>query len=60
MTQSALDGIPGLGPTRKARLVKEFGGVKAVKQATESELAAFTWLPNDVAANVFAHLHAAR
>ena len=60
MTQSALDGIPGLGPTRKARLVKELGGVRAVKLATESELTALTWLPNDVAANVFAHLHTAR
>ena len=27
MTKSVLDGIPGLGPARKARLVKEFGSV---------------------------------
>ena len=26
MTKSVLDGIPGLGPARKARLVKELGG----------------------------------
>ncbi|MGH9263335.1 MAG: excinuclease ABC subunit UvrC, partial [Acidimicrobiales bacterium] len=31
MTRSSLDGIPGLGPTRKQRLVKELGGVAAVK-----------------------------
>ena len=28
MTKSVLDGIPGLGPARKARLIKEFGGVE--------------------------------
>ena len=33
MTRSALDGIPGLGPTRKKRLAKELGGVNAVKAA---------------------------
>ena len=31
MTTSALDGIPGLGDTRKKRLVKELGGVDAVQ-----------------------------
>ena len=34
MTKSVLDDIPGLGPTRKKRLVKELGGVGAVKQAS--------------------------
>ena len=33
MTASALDGIAGLGETRKKRLVKELGGVNAVKRA---------------------------
>ena len=33
MTTSALDGIAGLGETRKKRLVKELGGVNAVKAA---------------------------
>ena len=31
MTTSVLDGIPGLGEVRKKRLVKELGGVRAVK-----------------------------
>ncbi|MYH97640.1 MAG: excinuclease ABC subunit UvrC, partial [Acidimicrobiia bacterium] len=34
MTRSSLDGIAGLGPTRRARLVKELGGVRAVERAT--------------------------
>ncbi|MEZ5179042.1 MAG: excinuclease ABC subunit UvrC [Acidimicrobiales bacterium] len=36
MTTSALDGIPGLGETRKKRLAKELGGVNAVKQASST------------------------
>src|SRR5690606_28231535 len=40
MTASVLDGIPGLGPTRKKRLVKELGGVKAVRQASLDDLKA--------------------
>lgn len=59
MTKSALDDIAGLGPTRKARLVKEFGGVNAVKAATEEELIAVSWLPDAVARNVWKHLHSA-
>jgi excinuclease ABC subunit C len=57
MTTSALDDIPGLGPTRKSRLVKELGGVKAVKQASLDELKALTWLPDPVAEAVHAKLH---
>jgi len=57
MTRSALDGISGLGPTRKARLVKELGGVNAVKRASADDLRALSWLPDEVAANVFTHLH---
>ena len=36
MTTSALDGIPGLGETRKKRLLKELGGVNAVQAAPAS------------------------
>lgn len=57
MTASALDGITGLGPARKTRLVKEFGGVKAVKKASEEELLSLSWLPDSVARNVYASLH---
>ena len=59
MTKSALDDIPGLGPTRKKRLVKELGGVGAVKQADLDTLRALPWLPDKVADAVFDKLHAA-
>jgi excinuclease ABC subunit C len=57
MTKSVLDDIPGLGPTRKKRLVKELGGVNAVKQATLDQLKALSWLPNPVAQAVYDKIH---
>src|SRR5690606_29918562 len=42
MTRSVLDDIPGLGPTRKKRLVKEMGGVTAVKNAPLESLLALS------------------
>mgnify|MGYP000093496010 FL=1 len=52
MTRSVLDEIPGLGDMRKKRLIKEFGGVRKVQQASLDDLLALTWLPNKVAAAV--------
>ena len=60
MTKSVLDDIPGLGPARKARLVKELGSVKAVKAATEEELVQLSWLPDAVAKQVWHHLHSSQ
>jgi excinuclease ABC subunit C len=57
MTKSVLDDIPGLGPTRKKRLLKELGGVTAVKQASLETLQALPWLPDAVAAAVHAKIH---
>jgi excinuclease ABC subunit C len=50
MTTSFLDGVPGLGPARKKRLLATFGGVRALRAATPEELAALPWLPDAVAA----------
>ena len=57
MTSSALDGIAGLGPARKARLTKELGGVRAVQRAELRELKALSWLPDAVADNVHTACH---
>jgi excinuclease ABC subunit C len=57
MTKSVIDDIPGLGPTRKQRLLKELGGVGAVKRASVEELRSLSWLPDAVAAAVFAKIH---
>ena len=57
MTKSVLDDIPGLGETRKARLIKEMGGVTAVKRATIEELQALSWLPDSVGQAVWDKIH---
>ena len=57
MTKSVLDDIPGLGPTRRKRLVKELGGVEGVKRAEIETLRALSWLPDSVADAVYAKIH---
>jgi excinuclease ABC subunit C len=57
MTASVLDGIPGLGPARRTRLVKEMGGVNAVKAASLEELLSRSWLPDDVGLAVYDGIH---
>ena len=53
MTGSALEGIPGIGKVRAARLIKEFGSVKKVQQATLEDLENLPWLPSDAAKAVY-------
>ena len=53
---SALDGIPGVGPARKAQLLKAFKSVKAVKAAGLGELAAV--VPKNTAQAVYSYFHA--
>jgi excinuclease ABC subunit C len=57
MTKSVLDDVPGLGPTRKKRLVKELGGMRAVKEASIDDLRALSWLPDAVADAVHGKIH---
>jgi excinuclease ABC subunit C len=57
MTTSVLDDVPGLGPTRKTRLLKEFGSVKKLREVDEQQLLAVPWLPDAVGAAVHARLH---
>ena len=58
MTKSALDDIPGLGETRRKRLLKELGGVGKIKQAGRDELRGLPWLPNAVADAIHDRFHA--
>ena len=45
MTESVLDGLPGVGPTRKRALLKHFGSPDAVLGASREELEAVPGLP---------------
>lgn len=57
MTGSVLDDIPGLGPARRKRLVKEMGGVRAVQRAGLPDLQKLSWLPDAVAEAVYVKAH---
>ena len=58
-TRSVLDDVPGLGPTRRTRLLREFGSVKRLRELSEDELRAVSWLPDPVALAVYERLHTA-
>ncbi len=57
MTVGALDGVKGLGPKRRSRLVEQFGGLGELRKATRDELMGLSWLPAEVGAAVFERLH---
>jgi len=59
MTTSVLDGVAGLGPARRARLLRELGGATGVKAAPLERLLALPWLPDAVARAVHEKLHGA-
>ena len=57
MTVGALDGVPGLGPKRRARLVEQFEGLAGLRNASRDELMGLSWLPAAVGAAVHDRLH---
>jgi excinuclease ABC subunit C len=57
MTRSMLDDVVGLGPTRRKRLLREFGSVKRLRALTEEELVAVPWLPATVGRALYRRLH---
>jgi excinuclease ABC subunit C len=57
MVSSSLEGIAGLGDARAKRLVKEMGGVNAVKKASLDDLRLLSWLPEAVAIAIYQRFH---
>ena len=57
MTIGALDGIPGLGPKRRERLVATFDGLPGLRKAPKEVLLALSWLPDEVAEAVYERVH---
>ncbi len=49
---SALDDIPGIGPSRKRSLLRHFGSLDAIKKATPEELAAVPGISAPLAAQI--------
>ncbi|MBU0480997.1 MAG: excinuclease ABC subunit UvrC [Proteobacteria bacterium] len=55
--RSLLDDIPGVGPSRKKTLLKHFGSLKRVKEATVAELTAVEGVGPELALTIFNNLH---
>jgi len=45
MVASSLEGVAGLGPARRERLMSEFGSLDALRQATLTDFEGLAWLP---------------
>lgn len=55
MVDSILDGVAGVGSQRKRALIREFGSLKRIREATEAELAQV--VPEGVATELYSALH---
>ncbi|THV38525.1 excinuclease ABC subunit UvrC [Glycomyces buryatensis] len=53
---SALDGVPGLGESKRRALLKQFGSVKKIREAEQSELEAVTGIGPKLAEAIQTHL----
>ncbi|MBW3657303.1 MAG: excinuclease ABC subunit UvrC [Actinobacteria bacterium] len=58
VASSELDGIPGIGPTRRKALLKRFGSVKALRLASIEDLMGVEGISRTIATTVYRHLHA--
>jgi len=57
MTESALDGLRGVGPTRKRLLMKHFGSPDRLLEASREEIEAVPGLPGKVAREIHEQLN---
>ena len=57
MTASILDEVEGVGPTRKKAIMRHFGSMKRLRQATPAQIAEVKGVSADVAQAVFDMVH---
>ena len=57
MTESIMDDLPGVGPTRKRALLRHFGSPEAMLGATREELEAVPGVPAKVGRDLYHHLN---
>jgi excinuclease ABC subunit C len=57
---SELDDIPGIGEVRKKALLRHFGSVERIRQASAEELAAVSQMTKSVAAEIVNHFQGVR
>ena len=56
-TTSRLEDIAGIGPRRRAALLRHFGGLAGLKAAGEEEIARVEGINAALAARIYANLH---
>jgi excinuclease ABC subunit C len=54
--QSSLDSVPGVGPSRRKALIRKFGSVKGIREATIAELATVDGISTKLAEQIKASL----
>ena len=57
MTESIMDDLPGVGPTRKRALLRHFGSPEAMLGATREQLEAVPGVPAKVGRDLYHHLN---
>jgi excinuclease ABC subunit C len=57
---SVLDDVPGIGPKRKALLMRHFGGIKKIRAATPAELGALPGINTSLARQIWTQLNPKR
>ena len=56
---SVLDEIPGVGETRRKQLLKYFGEIRKIREASAEELAEVPGIPESVARGIYDFFHTA-
>jgi len=57
MFTSVLDSIDGIGPAKRAALLKHFGGINGVKKASRQQLTLANGVSDKLAKKIFTSLH---
>ncbi|BDG61676.1 excinuclease ABC subunit UvrC [Caldinitratiruptor microaerophilus] len=60
MSRSVLDGAPGIGPKRKRALLRAFGSLRRIREATAEELAAVPGMTREAAERLVEYLEQQR
>lgn len=59
-TTSSLESIDGLGPQRRRALLRQFGGLRGIRQAGVADLATVEGISRVLAQRIYDHLHGGR
>jgi excinuclease ABC subunit C len=55
--KSLLDDIPGVGPARRKALMRHFGSMEDIRNASVDELKEISEIPENIAADIYSYFH---